>query len=67
MNTQDLLVTTLVFLGMRFTPGHALMVERVIKVILPTNSLQTIRKPFEDPFQISERSTNVGKWQFSNS
>ena len=34
-------MTTLVFLGIRFTAGHALTVERVIKVILSTNSLQT--------------------------
>ena len=60
-NTQDLLVTTLVFLGIRFTAGHALTVERVTKVILSTNSFQTIRKPFANPFQISKRSTKVGK------
>ena len=41
---QDLLVTTLVFLGVHFTAGHALTVERVIKVILSTNHSQTPSK-----------------------
>ena len=68
VNTEDLLVTNLVFLGTGFMASHALMVERVIKIILWTkNSLQTIRKPFPNPFQISERSTKGSKWQFSNS
>ena len=30
VNTQDVLVTTLVFLGIRFTASHTLTVERVI-------------------------------------
>ena len=42
---------TLVFLGICFMADHALTVERVIKVILSTNSLQTIRKPLSGPFK----------------
>ena len=67
VNTQELLVATLVFLGICFMVGHALTVGRVIKFILSTNSLQTIRKSFANPFKISERSTKVSKWQLSNS